>query len=332
MTKIISLFFWLVLCVELHATSLYYDSFDQDGLNENKKIGGAGISRSIQSSTWIDDGNLSYQAFAKAVHAGNPEIAIAFNNGRSTVRSPHFPFADPTLYDDFTFGHSFGGNNNHADKNSGTFNRNYLHVQRMVENDGYVFAGGRRTTDYKIVGNLHSKLSTTGWKSGSRQAWEEADFLQWNLEGLRAGGMMTWDGSATSKKQRNWVLRPWSAQLLQALDDYLAIKQYPGTPNWARAYTVLPDAIVGTPYKHILQVGKDLWDPEGDSIISITKSADAPAWLNIATDSRDDGRWILSGTPTSSLDQTLRFSLIATDSNGMSVTREVTIKLVTGAN
>jgi hypothetical protein len=273
-----------------------------------------------------------YQAFAKAVHAGNPEIAIAFNNGRSTVKSPHFPFADPTLYDDFTFGHSFGGNNNHADKNSGTFKRNYLHIERIVKNNGFVFAGGTRTTDDKIVGNLHSKLSTTGWKSGPRQAWEQADFLQWNLEALKAGGMMTWDGSATSKKQRNWVLRPWCAELLKALDDYLAINQYPGNPNWARAYTILPNAIIGMPYKHVLQVGEDLWDPEGDPITSITKSAEAPAWLNIQAEDRNTGRWVLSGIPTRSLEKTLRFSLIATDSNSKSGIREVTIELVNASN
>lgn len=267
-----------------------------------------------------------YQAFAKAVHAGNPDIAIAFNNGRSTVKAPHYPFATPTRFDDFTFGHGFGGNNSHGSKEGGQFKRNYAHVQRMTETNGYVFAGGRDTWDDQIVGNFHSKLSTSGWKSGGKQAWEEADFLQWNLEAMQAGGMMTWDGSATSKYQRNWTLRQWSYDLIKALDDHLMVHESPGTPNWARAYTVLPDAVVGQNYRHELIVGKDLWDPEGDRITEIRKSADAPEWLTIRLDSTKQDCWVLSGTPTASLDDRLDFSLIARDSKGMEGIREVEIR------
>lgn len=269
-----------------------------------------------------------YQAFAKAVHAGNPEIAIAFNNGRSTVKSKSFPFARPTRFDDFTFGHSFGGNNNHGDKEGGTFNRNYLHVKKMTETNGFVFAGGAQKWDDQIVGNMHSKLSTSGWKSGGKQAWEEADFLRWNLEAMQAGGIMTWDGSATSKMQRNWILRSWSFDLLKALDDHLAVKQFPGTPNWARAYTVLPNAVVGSRYHHELVVGKDLWDPEGDAITAITTSAGAPAWLTIHKDTSNPGHWVLSGVPTASLDSTVQFDLIARDSKGQAGTRTVEIHFV----
>ena len=267
-----------------------------------------------------------YQAFAKAVHAGNPEIAIGFNNGRSTVKSPHFPFAAPTRFDDFTFGHGFGGNNSHGSKEGGQFKRNYAHVQRMTETNGYVFAGGRETWDDKIVGNFHSKLSTSGWKSGGQQAWEEADFLQWNLEAMQAGGMMTWDGSATSKIQRNWTLRKWSYDLLKALDDYLIVNESPGAPNWARAFTVLPDAVVGQIYQHGLNVGKDLWDPEDDRVTEIRKSPDAPDWLSIRLDPADQNRWVLGGHPEGSLNDRLKFSLIARDSNGMEGVREVEIR------
>ncbi|MDP4776467.1 MAG: hypothetical protein NWR76_00825 [Opitutales bacterium] len=267
-----------------------------------------------------------YQAFAKAVHAGNPDIAIAFNNGRSTVKSPNYPFASPTRFDDFTFGHGFGGNNSHGSKEGGQFKRNYAHVQRMTETNGFVFAGGPAWDD-QIVGNFHSKLSTSGWKSGGKQAWEETDFLQWNLEAMQAGGMMTWDGSAVSKMQRNWTLRQWSYDLLKALDDHLMIHESPGTPNWARAFTVLPEAIVGQSYRHELIVGKDLWDPERDRITEIRKSADAPEWLTIRLDSTKQDSWVLSGTPTGSLDDRLKFSLIARDSKGMEGTREVEVRL-----
>ncbi|MGJ8654511.1 MAG: hypothetical protein ACSHX8_14720 [Opitutaceae bacterium] len=267
-----------------------------------------------------------YQAFAKAVHAGNPKIAIAFNNGRSTVKSPNYPFASPTRFDDFTFGHGFGGNNSHGSKEGGQFKRNYAHVERMTETNGFVFAGGGQTWDDQIVGNFHSKLSTAGWKSGGKQAWEEADFLQWNLEAMQAGGMMTWDGSATSKKQRDWVLRQWSYDLLKALDDYLAVHESPGAPNWARAFTVLPEAVVSRSYQHELIVGKDLWDPEGDRITEIRKSPDAPEWLTIRMDATRQDRWVLSGTPTASLEDRLTFSLIASDSTGKTGARDVEIR------
>ncbi|CAA6694954.1 MULTISPECIES: hypothetical protein [unclassified Lentimonas] len=271
-----------------------------------------------------------YQAFAKAVHAGNPEIAIAFNNGRSTVKSKSYPFATPTHYDDFTFGHGFGGNNSHGDKKGGQFGRNYKHVQKMTETNGYVFAGGQWEWDDLIVGNLHSKLATTGWKSGGKLAWETEDFLQWNLEAMQAGGIMTWDGSANSKYNRNWTLRGWSYDLLKALDDYLAVHESPGTPNWARAYTVLPDAIAGRQYQHELLVGKDLWDPEGDPITAITTSADAPEWLMIRQDPANSERWVLGGVPTAQLEDTVQFDLIAKDSNGMVGTR--TVKLHFGSH
>jgi len=201
----------------------------------------------------------------------------------------------------------------------------------MTAKNGYVFTGAGPEWDDKIVGNFHSKLSTSGWKSGGKPAWEKEDFLKWNLEAMRAGGIMTWDGSAVSKKQRNWVLRPWSYELLKALDDHLAVHQFPGTPNWARAYTVLPEATVGKPYLTALTVGSDLWDPEGDKIVSITKSKDAPGWLKITRDPNNQKKWNLTGTPSKTYQKSLNFTLKATDSTGKSGTRDVVIQMEGGS-
>jgi hypothetical protein len=281
-----------------------------------------------QAGSGLIEEQRVYQAFANAVHAGNPHIAIAFNNGRSTVKSKSFPYATPTRFDDFTFGHAFGGNNSHGEKNGGTFDRNYLYVKKMTETDGYVFAGGEWDWDDKIVGNMHSKLATTGWKSGAKCAWEEKDFLQWNLEAMLAGGIMTWDGSASSKYNRDWTLREWAYDLLKALDDHLAVYQFPGAPNWARAYTVLPDAVLGDSYEHALIVGKDLWDPEGDPIKDV-EAEGGPSWLKIRKGRGEPESWELSGKPSRSDDPgTIRFTLTATDSKRNSRSREVELRMV----
>ena len=88
-------------------------------------------------------------------------------------------------------------------------------------------------------------------------------FNQWNLEAIQAGGSMTWDGSVYTVNGET-VLRTWAYDLLKGLDGYLAQYEKHGTPNWARAYTILPDATIGHPYSHTLTEGVDLWDPEDD--------------------------------------------------------------------
>ena len=187
-----------------------------------------------QTSGLIEEQRI-FQAFANAVHAGNPDIPIAFQNGRSSLNYNSSPFAHATQFDDFSFGHAFGGNNDHASKTGSTYNNNYRHIRRMRETDGYIHEGGAWTWDDKIVGNFHSKLSTTAWKYGTNQAWEEEDFFRWNLEALQAGGHMTWGGSIW---RSNPNLQPWALTLLRGLDEHLAEFENPGSPNWARAYTL----------------------------------------------------------------------------------------------
>lgn len=264
-----------------------------------------------------------YQAYSNAVHAGNPEIPTAFNNSRSNLNYASYPFAHAVQFEDFTFGHAFGGNNNHAEKvNGNQFNLNYQHVTRMTETNGNVHDGGNWDWDDKIVGNFHSKISTTAWKFGPAQAWEQDDFNQWNLEAMQAGGAMTWDGSFN----RNITgVYDWVIPLLKGLDDHLCQYQSPGAPNWARAYTILPDATVGEAYYHVLIEGENFWDPEGDDIIGVSTVNGTPSWLNINEDSENPGYWILSGVPTEAT--LLEFELQATDDGNLSGTREVKIQV-----
>ncbi|WP_066217786.1 galactose-binding domain-containing protein [Formosa haliotis] len=250
-----------------------------------------------------------YQAYANAVHAGNPDIAIAFNNGRSTVNYDAYPYAHPTRFDDFTFGHAFGGNNNHAEKIEGNqFDLNYQHITRMTETNGSVHSGGNWDWDDKIVGNFHSKLSTTAWKYGATQAWEQDDFNQWNLEAIQAGGSMTWGGSYNRTVT---AIYDWVYVLLEGMDNYLMTHESPGSPNWSKAHTILPDAIMGQPYSHTLVEGTDFWDPEGDKIISLLALEDFPSWLTISEP--NSGVWILSGTPSESIETNYEFKLEVSD-------------------
>lgn len=176
-----------------------------------------------------------YQAWADAIHAGNPEIALAWNHGRSTVNHDAFPYQTPTRFDDFTFGHAFGGNNSHADKVNGQFDRNYLFVQRMTETNGYVHAGGRFDWDDKVVGNFSSKLATASWQFGGVQAWETEDFLSWTLEAIQAGGSMYWYGSVARGDLTQY--RDWAYDLLDALDDHLVANLQPAA---SASLSVLP--------------------------------------------------------------------------------------------
>lgn len=281
-----------------------------------------------------------YQAFANALHAGNPEIPIAFNNGRSTTSYSSYPFAHAVRFDDFTFGHAFGGNNNHAEKvNGNQFNSNYQHITRMTETNGYVHAEGNWTWDDKIVGNFHSKLSTTAWKYGPNQAWEQDDFNQWNLEAMQAGGSMTWGGSYT---RGITSVYGWVYVLLEGLDNYLAENENPEAPNWARAKTNLPIAYKGIEYFHTLTEGFDFWDPEGDTITSLLAKGSFPSWLTITETAQ--GIWTLSGMPTETIETDYEFDLQVNDASGgnnrqvllsvfpQSTTTNVLIKATTNTN
>ena len=262
-----------------------------------------------------------YQAFANAVHAGNPELPIAFQNGRSTVNYNSTPFAHAVRFEDFTFGHAFGGNNNHAEKvNGNQYTNNYRHITRMTATNGYVHEGGAWTWDDLIVGNFHSKLSTSAWKYGTNQAWEEVDFFRWNLEAIQAGGHMTWAGSIW---RTNPNLQPYAFTLLEGLDEHLAEFENPGPPSWSRARTLLTDATAGLGYDHVLSEGQDFWDPEGDEIEAVWVSGEAPAWLLIAEDASNPGQWMMGGLPDEEIESTYQFELNVRDENGEVGTRVV---------
>ena len=253
-----------------------------------------------------------YQAYSDAVHAGNINTSTAFNNGRSGENYNAYPFAPPKRFEDFTFGHAFGGNKNHAQPGR-LFDENYKHVTRMAATDGSVFEGGPWDWDNRIVGNFHSKLATQSWKHGGTQGWIAADFYQWNLEAMQAGGSMTWDGAYNRGLT---TIYDWVYELLEGLDEYLMKYELPGQPNWARAYTILPKAYLNQPYSHVLVEGEDFWDPEGDEITSLLALDNFPSWLTINESQTESGKWILSGIPTETLPVDYEFRLQVSDASG----------------
>ncbi|WP_158973883.1 T9SS type A sorting domain-containing protein [Cellulophaga sp. L1A9] len=277
--------------------------------------------------TGLIENERIYQAFANAARAGNPNLAVSFNNGRGTVKQNAFPFAGSLWSEDYKFGHPYGGNNNHGDVESGLYDRNYTHITRIMDTDGYVHTGDVATWDDKIVGNFHSKLATSAWGDGPYPGWETEDLIQWTYEALSNGGSIVWSGSFSNIFTENVEWREWAFIQMKAIDDYLCLHLNPNAPNWARAYTVLPDATVGEAYSHTLIEGVDFWDPEGDDISALVAMTDAPSWLIINEDPENSGHWILSGIPTETVEYRYNFELEVTDENAFSGIRDVEIKV-----
>ena len=272
-----------------------------------------GIGGDVSNSGRIEEQRI-FQAFADAIHAGDPSVPLAFNNGRSNGAAA--PFSDATFFDDFMFGHAFGGNNSHATK-GGTFERNETFINRIEETDGSVLEGGDYDWDDKVVGNLTSKIGVAAWSYSPVQAWEDDDFLDWNLRALTSGGSMSWSGAIP----RNGTPRlyDYAIALYTKLDDHLAANEAPNQPNWARGITYLPAATGGRQYSRTLEEGEHFYHPRGRDIF-ISLGSDAPDWLSINESSA--GSWVLSGTPPSASDF-ISFELVATEPNGASSSREV---------
>ncbi|MGJ8653406.1 MAG: LamG-like jellyroll fold domain-containing protein [Opitutaceae bacterium] len=247
----------------------------------------------------LDDQRI-YEAFADACHAGNPNAAISFNN---SVGNDAAPFATPTLFDDYTFGHPFGGAGNMVVPEI-LYTRNFAIVEYMQDHNGLPFA----TTDTRdwnddVVGHFFPKQSTTSWNAGSTPCLTDAQFVEWTAEGCLNGGAITWGTPLIRTNLENspelW-LRDYALTQLELVDAHFSEFQYPGVPNWRRAETPLTEVIIGLGYSHTLTDGVDFWDPSGGSITGFTL-VNAPSWLSVAESSPGSGIWVLSGTPTETI-------------------------------
>ena len=72
-----------------------------------------------------------YQAFADACHVGNPNAAISFNN--SVGDREGNPFTTATYFDDYTFGHPFGGAGNMVEPRDPLYGYNFGIIEKMLQ-------------------------------------------------------------------------------------------------------------------------------------------------------------------------------------------------------
>lgn len=275
------------------------------------------------SSGLLEDQRI-YQAFADAVHSGNSNAAVSFNNSVGTAARP---FATPTLFDDYTFGHPFGGAGDMVETES-LYTRNFGICEYMSTYNGLPFET-RDEIDWNdnVVGHFFPKQSTTSWNAGATGCLTNDEFVEWNSVGLINGGAITWGTPLVIVNLENTdsllYLQTYALEQFELLDEHLMEFQYPGTPNWAKQNTILPEAYIGVPYSHTLTEGIDFWNPDSDDIISISL-INKPAWLSI--EETETGIWTLSGIPTETTTTEYEFTLQASN-NSSNTNRLVDLKV-----
>ncbi len=275
----------------------------------------------------IDDQRI-FQAFANACHAGNPDAAIAFSNGQGSSDLVNNPWAPATLFDDYMFGHPF-----RAGRNLGRYPENKFSLTWLAERKGYIHTDDpneTRTWDDRVVGHFDPPMSTSAWNSGKVPALTNEEFLEWYSIAIMGGGAIT--PGVPLIDRDGWeqlIMEDYAMEQLSLLDSFLVKNQFPGSPNWARQETILPDAIQGQAYKHTLVEGRDFWDPEGDAITSIQVVAgdSCPSWLSIRESGSNAGTWILSGIPTETEPIVYSFRIRVKDASGVTA-REVELKVL----
>lgn len=265
-----------------------------------------------------------YQAFANAVHAGNPKAAVAFNN--SVGDRVGNPFTTATYFDDYTFGHPFGGAGNMVE-NATLYGYNHHVVEWMQTYNGYAFRDDNRTWNDNVVGHYFPKQSVSSWNAGNTPCLTDEQFVEWSATGIIEGGAITWGTPLVRtnlENSPNLTLQPYALNQWILTDAYFKKYQAPGKPNWSRQYTTLPAVYPGQPYSHTLVEGVDFWDPEELGISGLTTSGIKPAWLTVTKTAA--GNWTLSGTPPANETSSYTFELVATDGDG-STNREVKLAL-----
>jgi hypothetical protein len=275
----------------------------------------------------LDDQRI-YQAFADAVHAGNPDAAVAFNNGQGSSEMVDNPWAPATLFCDYMFGHPFAGG-----KKLGTRPKNFFMLTWLAERNGYVHTNDplqSQTWDNKVIGHFDPPMSTSAWNRGLNPALTNEEFVHWYSTTLLNGGAVSLGASLIDPNEwERLVMEDWALMQLKILDDYLMENQSPGTPNWARQSTFLPDAYIGVNYIKTLELGADFWDPEGDPItdLFVTPGDTCPSWLKITESTSNPGNWILTGTVTDTVASDYSFGLKLKGVSGEAI-RTVELKVL----
>ncbi|MBU2950912.1 T9SS type A sorting domain-containing protein [Tamlana agarivorans] len=284
----------------------------------------------------VYEDQMIYNAFKAACHAGNPNAALSFQNSPERDTEDLNPFSEAVHADDFMFGHPYNGGRDggsHTIGNPSLYSRNYAHIEKMKETNGYAHRGSDPQTwtwDDNVVAHYDPPMSTTSWNGGNTPALTDDEFNLWNLEAVQNGGAISWGlalAGKSSPDNNNLVARDWALLQLEGMDAHLMELETPGVPNWFRQETVLTEAKVGQAYTHIIEEGQDVWDPENVGVTNLTLSG-APAWLTIAKTSTG---WTLSGTPTETVATSYTFDIVAQDADGSS-TRTVNFEVTSDPN
>jgi hypothetical protein len=289
-------------------------------------------SKGDDQSTGVLDDQRIYQAFAEAIRAGNPNVPASFNNSPGDSDESGSPITDPTLFDDYAFGHPFAGGDyiggvpdtdaygpgDDDYDSSSRYDLNYRIIEFMYATDGNVFDLDEAldyfnmsytdsfSWDDQVVGHYFPPMATLSWNSGSTAALTDEHFTLWNTTAMTGGGAISWGGPLSGKKanQDNFTptLTAWALSQLTVMDESLAENENPDEPNWYRADTVLTTATVGEAYSHTLTEEVDFWYPGGDvgsiTDLSFVDGNEVPSWLSIELSETVPATFVFSGTPT----------------------------------
>jgi hypothetical protein len=263
----------------------------------------------------IEDQRI-YQAFANAVHAGNPNAAVAFNN--SVGDRVENPFSTATYFDDYTFGHPFGGAGDMVE-NETLYTYNYHVIEWMRDYAGSAFLDDDRDWNDNVVSHFFPKQSTTSWNSGSTACLTDDEFVEWTSTGIIDGGAITWGTPLVivnlENSGYNLTLQDYALDQLELTDNYLKEYQNADQPNWSRQATILPDAYIGQTYYCELAKDFDFWDVDEDAAVILINNDSLPSWMTLNESVSTPGNYILSGIPTEidSTDYTFSIGLKDTD-------------------
>lgn len=182
----------------------------------------------LQSSTDIDEQRI-FEVFSTAAKKGNSNAVVSFNQGVGERTGPDSPFAVPSMFDDYTFGHPFGGA---GDMLEGIlYDYNYRVMTWMHDYEGYAFRSDNDYTNDNVISHFDPKMSTTAWNRGATPAFTNEEFVQWNAMGLINGGAITWGAPLKvpfmnrDESVIDLTMHDYAVEQVTLLDNYLQIYQ-----------------------------------------------------------------------------------------------------------
>ncbi|MGQ1788081.1 Ig-like domain-containing protein [Saccharicrinis sp. GN24d3] len=289
----------------------------------------------------VYEDQMIYLAFAEAVRAGNPDAACSFQNSPNRVTEELNPFSEATHADDYMFGHPYNGGKNGGshEGDPSNYDRNYAHIEKMIETDGYAHRGSDAhdwTWDDNVIAHYDPPMSTTSWNGGYTMAFTDDEFNLWNLQAMQNNGAISWGLPLLGKSSgisEKLVANDVALAQLNQMDAHLKEFEFPGAPNWSRAETYLPVVNIGEDFSRDLVDGVDFWDSEGDEILNVTivNDGNAPSWLSVDKSTTETGTWTLSGSPTETENTEYEFTLQVEDAQGAS-DRVVDLSVIDAGN